>query len=106
MRWIVPLSPKPARKIEFIGNSITCGTGSDVSKVRCGEGKWHDQHNAYMAYGPLVARHFNAQWHLSAYSGIGLIHSCCGIKFTMPEVFDRINFTPENDSWNFFPLYS
>jgi hypothetical protein len=100
-KGLVSLLPKPSRKIEFIGNSITCGTGSDQSQVKCGKGKWHDQHNAYMAYGPLVSRYFKAQWMLSSYSGIGLIHSCCGIQFTMPEVFDRINFTPNNSAWEF-----
>ena len=47
---------RPARRIEFIGNSITCGTGSDESVVPCGKGQWHDQHNAYMAYGSTTAR--------------------------------------------------
>ncbi len=92
----------PTRKIEFIGNSITCGTGSDLSEIKCGKGNWHDQHNAYMAYGPLTARKLNAQWHLSSYSGIGLIHSCCGMKFVMPEVFDLINLTPGSAKWDFF----
>jgi hypothetical protein len=100
-KGLVALPPPPVRKMEFIGNSITCGTGSDLSQVKCGKGKWHDQHNAYMAYGPLTARKLNAQWHLSSYSGIGLIHSCCGMAFTMPEVFDRINFTPGDTAWDF-----
>ncbi|HEY4786691.1 MAG TPA: hypothetical protein VIH57_11605, partial [Bacteroidales bacterium] len=66
-KGLTPLPPKPSRKIEFIGNSITCGTGSDQSQVKCGQGVWQDQHNAYMAYGPVVARKLNAQWHLTSY---------------------------------------
>lgn len=93
--------PKPDRKIEFIGNSITCGTGSDTSTVRCGQGAWHDQHNAYMSYGPLTARTFNAQWHLTAYSGIGLIHSCCDLKYVMPQIFDKVNMRDDTITWNF-----
>ncbi len=27
----------PSRKIEFIGNSITCGSGIDVSEISCGD---------------------------------------------------------------------
>jgi hypothetical protein len=100
-KGLVALPPKPERKIEFIGNSITCGAGCDLSQVKCGMGKWQDQHNAYMAYGPITARSCNAQWHLSSYSGIGLIHSCCGMAFTMPEVFDRINLTPGQPMWDF-----
>ncbi len=95
------LPDKPARKIEFIGNSITCGAGSDVSVKPCGQGNWYDQHNAYMSYGPLTARALNAQWHLSAVSGIGLIHSCCNMTIVMPEVFDKINMRTDNMQWDF-----
>ena len=42
--------------IEFIGNSITCGAAADPSEVPCDAGVYHDQHNAYAAYGPRVAR--------------------------------------------------
>ena len=61
--------------MEFIENSITCGTGSDQSVVPCDKGVRQDQHNAYLSYSPAVARSFNAQWQLSAVSGIGLMHS-------------------------------
>lgn len=54
-----------------------------------------------MSYGPLVARRLNAQWHLSSYSGIGLIKSCCGIAFTMPDVFDKMNLIPSSSTWDF-----
>jgi lysophospholipase L1-like esterase len=98
---LLPPPPKPTRKIEFIGNSITCGTGSDLSAVPCGKGEWHDQHNAYLAYGPLVARALNAQWHLSAVSGIGLVRSCCDMGIVMPEVFDKINQRANSLAWDF-----
>ena len=97
---LLPLPPKPERKIEFIGNSITCGTGSDPSAVKCQTNQWYDQHNAYMSYGPLIARKLNAQWHLSSYSGIGLIHSCCDISMTMPDVYDKLYFEQESPAWD------
>jgi hypothetical protein len=99
-RLIKPL-PKPKRKIEFIGNSITCGASSDMSEVPCGKGVWHDQHNAYMAYGPATARTLNAQWHLSSVSGIGLIHSCCNMNIIMPPVFDKIDMRGDSVPWDF-----
>lgn len=92
---------KPARKIEFIGNSITCGTGSDVSSIPCGKGKWHDQHNAWFSYGAITARKFNAQFHLSAVSGIGLMRSCCNMNITMPQVFDKVSMRNDTIAWNF-----
>lgn len=93
--------PKPKRKLEFIGNSITCGTGVDLSTIPCGKGKWHDQHNAYMSYGPLVARSLNAQWHLTAYSGMGLTRSCCDLPMTMPDVFNVVNMKDNTIPWDF-----
>ncbi len=89
------------RKIEFIGNSITCGTGSDVSAVPCGKGEWFDQHNAYMSYGPVTARDLGAQWQLTSYSGIGLVQSCCNLKVVMPQIFDKINMLDNQIPWDF-----
>lgn len=88
---LIAPDPLPERKIEFVGNSITAGTGMDQSEIPCDTRQWYDQHNAYMSYGPTVARALNAQWHLTAVAGIGLIHSCCDMKITMPEVFDKMS---------------
>ncbi len=98
---LLSLPPKPEMKMEFIGNSITCGFGADASQIACGKGEWYDQHNAYMSYGPLTARALNAQWHISAVSGIGMIHSCCNMKILMPQVFDKTNMSGDSLSWNF-----
>lgn len=93
--------PKPLRKMEFYGNSITCGTGSDLSVFPCDSGEWHDQHNAYMAYGPVTARSLNAQWVLTSVSGIGLVHSCCDMDIVMPDVYDKVNLRANQIPWDF-----
>jgi hypothetical protein len=93
--------PKPVRKIECIGNSITCAAGSDMSIVPCGTGKWHDQHNAYMSYASIMSRSLNAQSHLSAVSGIGLMHSCCNMNIIMPQVHDKISMRNDSIQWDF-----
>lgn len=93
--------PKPKRKIEFIGNSITCGTGSDQSAVPCGRGVWEDQHNAYLSYGAITARALEAQSQLTAVSGIGLMHSCCNMDIIMPQVYDKISMRENKIAWNF-----
>jgi len=98
---LLPLPPKPARKLEFIGDSTTTGTGSDPSKVPCDRGQWYDQHHAYLSYGPVVARDLGAQWHLSAVSGIGLVHSCCEMTITLPQVFDKMNLRANAVPWDF-----
>ncbi|NCU04025.1 MAG: SGNH/GDSL hydrolase family protein [Chitinophagaceae bacterium] len=98
---LVSPAKKPARKIEFIGNSITCGMGMNASSVACNTKNWYDQHHAYMAYGPQTSRALNAQWHLSSVSGIGLMHSCCNKITVMPQLFDKINMAENKLQWNF-----
>ena len=83
-------TPKTNLKIEFIGNSITSGCDSDSSLVSSKDYKWGDWHRAYYAYGPQTARNLNAQYSLASVSGIGLVHSCCDIPFTMPQIYDKV----------------
>jgi lysophospholipase L1-like esterase len=87
------------KKIEFIGDSITCGNGCDDSQTICGEGQWFDQHNAYLSYGPSIARQLDADWQICAVSGIGLTRSCCGSKSVMPQIYDRVNLCEEGPIW-------
>jgi hypothetical protein len=99
-RKLLDPTPKPIRKIECIGNSITCGSGSNLT-TPCGTGQWYDQHDAYMSYGARTARLLNAQWQLTAVSGIGLIHSCCKMTINMPQVFDKLNQRNDSLVWDF-----
>jgi lysophospholipase L1-like esterase len=84
---ILPFENSNKRKIEFIGNSITCGMGLDLAEIPCDSAQWYDQHNAYLAYGPLVARQLQADWLLSSVSGIGITHNWNSPGPTMPEVY-------------------
>lgn len=93
--------PLPTRKIEFYGNSITCGAGSDLSEIPCDKAEWYDQNNAFLSYGSITSRTLNAQWMLSSVSGIGLVHSCCNMDIVMPDVFDKINMRSNQVSWDF-----
>jgi lysophospholipase L1-like esterase len=52
-----------------------------------------------MSYGPKTARNLNSQWVLSAVSGIGMIQSCCGMGFTMPDVYEQIANRPVTDTY-------
>jgi len=98
---LLPLPARPVHKIEFIGNSITSGMGSDLASVACDKGVWYDQHNAWLAYGPITARALNAQWHLTSESGIGLIHNCCDKPFLMPRVFNKVSLSQDSIVWDF-----
>jgi lysophospholipase L1-like esterase len=98
---LLPSPVLPERKMECFGNSITCGTGSDMEEIPCGKGEWQDQHNAYMSYGAQTARALKAQIHLTSASGIGLMHSCCDMKVIMPQIYDKINLRDNLIQWDF-----
>jgi hypothetical protein len=95
--------PRPQKPlIEFIGNSITCGAAADASEVPCGTGAYHDQHNAYYAYGPRVARALGTEFILSSVSGIGIYRNWNSDGPTMPQLYEKVDFQDQNPSlWDF-----
>lgn len=97
---LLPPSPRPAHRLECIGNSITCGMGADTAAIGCGRGQWYDQHNAYLAYGPRTARALGAGWQLTCESGIGLVHSCCDKPNLMPQEVFTVDLRPGGLPWN------
>lgn len=97
---LLPMPPRSKRKIEFIGTTITCGADMDRSLYPCNFGEWYGHHNAYMSYGALTARNLDAEWQITAISGIGLTNSCCNIP-VMPEAFDKISMRTDSLQWNF-----
>jgi len=100
------LHPSPAPLIEFIGNSITSGAQSDVSEMPCGVGEYRDYTNAYMAYGPRVARALGVNFILSSVSGIGIYRTWNKDEPSMPQVYEKTDFQVESkSSWN-FKLYT
>lgn len=101
-RNVKALSNTNAPLIEFIGNSITCGAASDASEVPCGTGVYHDQHNAYYAYGPRVARKLDANYILSSVSGIGIYRTWNREEPSMPQVYAKTDFLAGSSrNWDF-----
>jgi lysophospholipase L1-like esterase len=104
-RNIRALNIPTAPLIEFIGNSITCGAAADPSEVPCGTGDYMDQHNAYMAYGPRIARELKANFVLSSVSGIGIYRNWNSDGPTMPQVYEKIDFQENtSEKWDFAKL--
>jgi lysophospholipase L1-like esterase len=98
----VPLENPDLPLIEFIGNSITCGAAADPSEIPCGTGEYHDQHNAYYAYGPRLARKLHVNFILSSVSGIGIYRNWNSSGPIMPQVYEKTDLQ-DNDSrfWDF-----
>jgi hypothetical protein len=87
----------PKRKIEFYGNSITCGYGvEDSSGQDRGIGYFE---NNYITYAAIAARHFDAQYSCIARSGIGIMLSW--FPQIMPEMYDRLNPSDTGSVWDF-----
>ncbi|MBV9963450.1 MAG: hypothetical protein JO072_14495 [Parafilimonas sp.] len=100
------IKPSDAPLIEFIGNSITCGALSDTSEVKCGQGVYLDQHNAYYAYGPRVTRALHTNFILSSVSGIGIYRTWNMDNPGMPQVYEKARLTTDDTTlWN-FKMYS
>ena len=91
-------SKKPKRTIEFFGNSITCGHGVEVKPDSSDSGAAQFFNN-YRAFGAITARHFNAQYHCTAKSGIGITISW--FPQIMPEIYDRLDPKDAGTKWNF-----
>ena len=83
---LLPSSPKPELKVEFIGNSITCGYGIEDDNPN--NGFSYDTENHTMTYAHKVARALNADVNIVARSGIGIYRNYGGSKdgdlMTMP----------------------
>lgn len=107
------LEPLPAKekRIEFIGDSITCGYGV--------EGIWNvdvfntPQENPMEAYAVLTANGLGADYHLVSWSGIGLISDWVpddknepDTTILMPQIYPYTNYSlstrlqEEPELWN------
>jgi lysophospholipase L1-like esterase len=75
-------------RLEFIGNSITCGMGNDAEETPCDNGKWFDQHNAYWSYAAIVSRALNADFLLSSISGAGIYRAWNSEIPSVPSLYE------------------
>lgn len=95
IKWLKPIK-KPKRKIEFFGNSISCGYAVEDTVSDLSYGYFENNYNSYAA---ITARHFNAQYHCTAKSGIGITISW--FPLIMPEMYNRLDPGDSNSIWNF-----
>jgi lysophospholipase L1-like esterase len=93
------LSPPsaPARRIEFIGDSITCGFGLEEAGP-CAATAANE--NAYAAYAAITTRTLSAESQVIAFSGRGIFRNLDGTKAgTMPELYEQV--LPGRQRWDF-----
>jgi len=93
-KFLVEPEPTPERKIEVIGDSISVGFGNEGTG-----GTSAATENGYMAYGPQLARMFNAQWSIIAHSGQGIYRN---LNEPIPPSQDNMT---DEFLLTFFPIY-
>jgi len=79
------------RAIEFIGDSYTVGYASASSHRECSDDEiWRTTDNS-LAFGPQVARCFDADYRILAISGRGMVRNFSnGAGDTLPVAYDRL----------------
>jgi beta-glucanase (GH16 family)/lysophospholipase L1-like esterase len=65
--------PKPTRRIEFLGASWLCGYGNEGPGLKCPE--LRPLENNDLAFGTVAAKILKAEWHITAYSGRGIVRN-------------------------------
>lgn len=93
------LAPPPVqRRIEVIGDSITCGYGNEGTDP-CNFSAETENH--YLTYGALTARMFGAEISTVGWSGKGVVNNFDNDVFEpLPQIYDRLLAT-EMTAWDF-----
>jgi len=96
-RHLVEAPRFPDRKIEFIGNSITCGYGNEgLDKFEHFD---YATENHYYSYASIAARNLEAQHWVVARSGIGAYRNYDGPKTGNPESCMPVQYEYTGYAW-------
>jgi lysophospholipase L1-like esterase len=95
---------KRKRWIEFIGDSFTVGYGNMSPGRECTNEQLFNTTNSQLAFGPRVAKYFNADYQVNASSGFGIVRNYNGTSpdksllklypYTLPTATETYN-----DKW-------
>ncbi len=93
------------RQIEFIGDSLTVGYGNTSAFTQCTPEEIFHTTDSQEGFGPLTAKHFNADYQVNAFSGLGMVRNYDGHehpKYRMPMLYPRAiydNPAPDTKPW-------
>lgn len=92
--------PPVARRLEIIGDSITCGFGDEGPDTLCTFSPATENH--YLTYGAITARNLDADLITIAESGKGVGSNYGGNLFeTIPVLYERTLPNDESSVWDF-----
>ncbi len=83
------------RQIEFIGDSLTVGYGNTSAFSQCTPEQIFETTDSQQGFGPLTAKHFDADYQINAFSGLGMVRNFDGRehpKYHMPMLYERALF--------------
>jgi lysophospholipase L1-like esterase len=84
---------KRKRQIEFIGDSFTVGYGDLSPTHACTDDEVWARTDDTKAFGPITARHYDADYQVNAISGRGVVRNYDGYKGdTLPEAYPYVLF--------------
>ena len=76
------------KQIEFIGDSYTVGYGNTAGKRQCTKDEIWATTDTQQAFGPLTAKHYNADYQINAFSGRGMVRNYGGfIGDPLPKLY-------------------
>jgi len=99
------LAPSPAaeRRIEYIGNSITCGYGTESNSKD--DDFSPETENVELTYAAILAEQFEAEYHVIAHSGQGVVRNYGDSKtasvYSMPDRYKQVFDEARTPLWNF-----
>lgn len=89
-------------KIEFIGDSFTVAEGNEADAQRMPWLKTFPVTNIDQGFATILARKLNAEYHLTARSGIGMVTDWSGDRtLNLPDRFGRALMDAPEPQWNF-----
>jgi len=106
---LVPITTTRSHYIEFIGDSITCGSGNEAASTSVSQSNTNQNH--YLSYAAITARNFNARNLSVSKSGVGLLISYTSTSYpdktlesanSMNNYYDRMHWgTSATPTYNF-----
>ena len=95
-------APRPARTIEFIGDSFTAAEGNEATAASM---PWEEKKpvtNIDRGFAKLVASYLSAEAHTTCRSGIGMVCDWRGDReIAMPKFFGRALMESAGPAWDF-----